>query len=221
MKAKRRPLTEPEHAAQRRLNAVWNRKKAALELTQESAARWMGITQGAVGHYLNGKIPLNVEAVLAFATLLGESPVALAPEIVGRYAGAMSMQSGEGAAIEARYHAAGPDHRHLIADVAELGEADVLAVRELFSVARGSGEALADVVREQRAAYLPEADLAALRNLDHLGPDDRAAVHRVLALIGQCHPPPMEIPTSTEPKQNSTARVTGRLTNKKAIDRTG
>jgi transcriptional regulator with XRE-family HTH domain len=72
---KRRELTAREKAAQKNLFKLWTEKKGELGLTQESAADRMGFkTQGAVNQYLNGKIPLNTDAVIKFSTLLGVDP---------------------------------------------------------------------------------------------------------------------------------------------------
>lgn len=69
---RRRELTPREKAAQQNLFRIWSNKKEELGLTQENAAEQMGFkTQGAVNQYLNGKIPLNTDAVLKFAMLLG------------------------------------------------------------------------------------------------------------------------------------------------------
>lgn len=183
--AKRRQLNEHEEAVRRRISDVWQRKKKALGLTQESAARWIGSTQAAVSNYLNGHIPFNAEAVLQFAVLLKETPLSLAPEIMGRYAAALTAHDPEGAVIEARYHAAGHDQQILLEEVSEMPPPDIRAMLDLIGKARGSGEAVAAIVREQRAPYLSEPELNALRALESLDPADREAVRRVLVLIGR------------------------------------
>ncbi|WP_348720347.1 XRE family transcriptional regulator [uncultured Alcanivorax sp.] len=69
--SKRRELTPEELEWAARLKAEWNALKGELSLTQEIAATKMEITQGAVGQYLNGRIPLNDSAAMKFADLLG------------------------------------------------------------------------------------------------------------------------------------------------------
>ena len=69
--SKRRELTPDELEWAARLKAEWNALKGELGLTQEIAATRMEITQGAVGQYLNGRIPLNDSAAMKFADLLG------------------------------------------------------------------------------------------------------------------------------------------------------
>jgi transcriptional regulator with XRE-family HTH domain len=73
-KIKRRELSDRHKAAQQNLFRIWSTKKKLLGLTQESAAGKLGLTQGAVFQYLNGKIPLNTDAVLAFSALLQVDP---------------------------------------------------------------------------------------------------------------------------------------------------
>lgn len=68
-------------AAARRLRSIWDKRRTELELTQEKAADLLGWTQGAVSHYLNGKIPLGLPAVFKWAALLRTSPYAIRPEI--------------------------------------------------------------------------------------------------------------------------------------------
>ena len=70
-----RQLNNKELADAKLLKAWWSASKRDLDLTQEKAGALMGgITQGAVGQYLNGIIPLNVEAKLSFAKILKVAP---------------------------------------------------------------------------------------------------------------------------------------------------
>lgn len=79
----RRSLTDAELEAQQNLRGIWNEKKKQLKLTQESAAHEMGFkTQGAVSHYINGLIPLNLSAILSFAKLLQVSPAEISTKLV-------------------------------------------------------------------------------------------------------------------------------------------
>lgn len=78
----RKPITRENAEAASRLRAIWNEKKRELHLTQERAAEVLGFsTQGAVSQYLNGKAPLNTDATLKFARLLGVSPADIRPEL--------------------------------------------------------------------------------------------------------------------------------------------
>jgi predicted transcriptional regulator len=67
----RRQLTAQEDAERERLRRIWDAKKDELHLTQSKAAKVLGYTnQTAVSQYLNGHIPLNLEAAVKFCTLL-------------------------------------------------------------------------------------------------------------------------------------------------------
>lgn len=78
---KRRPLTAREKIAQQNLRAIWNAKKKGLELTQERAAHQLGwSSQGTVGQYLLGRVPLNTDALLKFAKLLQVKPTDIDPD---------------------------------------------------------------------------------------------------------------------------------------------
>ena len=55
-----------------KLRSVWDSKKKDLGLTQDRAADKLGYqSQASVSQYLNGDIPLNLQAAIGFARLLG------------------------------------------------------------------------------------------------------------------------------------------------------
>jgi transcriptional regulator with XRE-family HTH domain len=67
----RRLLTKDETGDKERLKKVWEQKKLELNLSQQSVAKAFGITnQTAISQYLNGRIPLNLEAALKFSKVL-------------------------------------------------------------------------------------------------------------------------------------------------------
>lgn len=70
---KQTPLTEADWRAQARLKALWD-KRPAPKITQEAAGAIMGISQGAVGHYLHGRVALGATAVVKFAAILRCDP---------------------------------------------------------------------------------------------------------------------------------------------------
>jgi len=73
--AERRPLTAEEKLWAENLSKIWHAKKKGLGLTQQKAAEIAGwSSQGSVTQYINGKIPLNTDAKIAFAKML-EVPV--------------------------------------------------------------------------------------------------------------------------------------------------
>ncbi len=65
------PLTPDQQADALRLKNVYESRKAALGITQDSLAAACGWeSQGTVSQYMNGKIPLNLDAALKFAVAL-------------------------------------------------------------------------------------------------------------------------------------------------------
>jgi len=79
--AKKKPLTDSDKANAARLKSIWMLKKNELGLTQEKAAHIMGFgSQGAVSHYLNGIIALNVSAILKFSSMLEVDPLEISTD---------------------------------------------------------------------------------------------------------------------------------------------
>lgn len=66
----KRQLTTEQLADSRRLKALYESKKKELGITQQSIADILNISQGAVGHYLNGRNALNLQTASVFATQL-------------------------------------------------------------------------------------------------------------------------------------------------------
>lgn len=71
MEKKSRLTTEQLDDAMR-LKALYESKKKELGITQADIANELDISQGAVGHYLNGRNPLNLPVAAVFAKLLRE-----------------------------------------------------------------------------------------------------------------------------------------------------
>ncbi|ARJ43424.1 LexA family transcriptional repressor [Pantoea alhagi] len=67
---KKKPLTTEQLEDAKRLKALYESKKKMLGITQYTIADELGISQGAVGHYLNGRIGLNVPIASGFAKIL-------------------------------------------------------------------------------------------------------------------------------------------------------
>lgn len=77
-------MTPADKAAAKRLMAIWNAKHRGLDLTQQRAGQLLGdISQGAVGHYLHGRMPLGLGAVQKFAGLLGVDPRSIRDDLPG------------------------------------------------------------------------------------------------------------------------------------------
>lgn len=87
--AKKIPLTPAQKADAERLKAIYHAKARSLGLTQDLIADELGITQGGVSHYLNGKNALNTKVAATFARLLrvsvGDFSPSLEAEIDSHY----------------------------------------------------------------------------------------------------------------------------------------
>lgn len=70
---KKKTITPAQLADAQRLKAIYEAKKKELGVTQQSIADALDISQGAVGHYLNGRNALNTSVAAVFAKLLGVS----------------------------------------------------------------------------------------------------------------------------------------------------
>jgi len=82
-------LTTEQLEDAKRLKALYESKKKQLNVTQYTIADDIGISQGAVGHYMNGRIALNVPMVTAFARILQVQASDISPSLareVSKYA---------------------------------------------------------------------------------------------------------------------------------------
>lgn len=82
-------LTTEQLEDAKRLKALYESKKKQLNVTQYTIADDIGISQGAVGHYMNGRIALNVPMVTAFAKILQVKASDISPSLareVSKYA---------------------------------------------------------------------------------------------------------------------------------------
>lgn len=81
MNARRRKLTPEEEADAHRLQKEWARKKKD-GMTQEAVSAMCGWeSQSAFSQYLNGVIPLNLEAVLRIARAIEVVPSDISPRL--------------------------------------------------------------------------------------------------------------------------------------------
>ena len=131
MTGKTTPLTADQKKAAERIRATWLRKKEQLGLTQERAAGSVGWSQGMFNHYIHGRKALNTEAVLRFATILDEDPVALAPEILEPFAEVFGSRAGV-AEKRGSYSALKEDERRLLDCYRKLGASRKKAVMALI-----------------------------------------------------------------------------------------
>lgn len=68
---KKRPLSEEELAECAALKAIYLANKDRLGLTQEKVGELLGMNQGSLSHYLNGRNALNMEFAAKVAKILG------------------------------------------------------------------------------------------------------------------------------------------------------
>ncbi|WP_449575974.1 LexA family protein [Lelliottia nimipressuralis] len=78
---KKKILTPAQVADSQRLKALYEAKKKELGITQQSIADALDISQGGVGHYLNGRNALNTAVASVFARLLGVSVADFSPSL--------------------------------------------------------------------------------------------------------------------------------------------
>lgn len=74
-------MTDSEKLWAANLKAVWKARKSELGLNQERAADIFGCTQSGISQYLNGRIPLNTDAIYKFAKMLDVPPHTINPKI--------------------------------------------------------------------------------------------------------------------------------------------
>lgn len=114
------PLTPEQLADAARLKhlfAAWQKSRRAAKQpsSQEAATDLLGFNQSSLSQYVNGRIPLNIDAATKFAALLGCSIAEFSPDLAaqaGRYSlaaaapipasdpfidGARPVRAGEGA----------------------------------------------------------------------------------------------------------------------------
>lgn len=79
----RRELTENEKKASKRLTKAFKEAQAKdPSLTQVELGGRIGMTQSGVGHYLNGRVPLNLDALFSLSSALKTNPAHIFPEMV-------------------------------------------------------------------------------------------------------------------------------------------
>lgn len=78
---KKKDLTPAQTEAAQCLKSLYEAKKKRLGITQQSIADELDITQGAVGHYLNGRNALNPAVAAVFARMLQVSVEDFSPAL--------------------------------------------------------------------------------------------------------------------------------------------
>jgi phage repressor protein C with HTH and peptisase S24 domain len=110
MKAKRRELTSEERAEAMRLKGVWEAYKHSHKgATQEWLGKESGLGgQSVIAQYLNGVIPMNLEALLALCGPIQGKPEEISPRLTksidffyrsGDRVGVIEMKTASGAGL--------------------------------------------------------------------------------------------------------------------------
>jgi phage repressor protein C with HTH and peptisase S24 domain len=97
------PLTPEQLAEAAKVKSLFvgwqqRRREAREPASQEAASELLGFNQSALSQYLNGKIPLNIEAATRFATLIGCAVADFSPSLAQQVENYMSRlsQNGQG-----------------------------------------------------------------------------------------------------------------------------
>lgn len=115
---RKRELTAEELACAARLKAIFLTKKSqGLIENQTRLGEKVGISQSAVGQYLNGEIPLNLEAMLKFSAALGVAVTDIDPD-----AATLSLSKDEQLLLNA-YRSYGRAGKEALLRVAEMAPA--------------------------------------------------------------------------------------------------
>lgn len=91
---KKKILTPTQILEAQRLKAIYEAKKKELGVTQQSIADALEISQGGVGHYLNGRNALNASVAAVFAKKLGVDVAEFSPSLSKEIAEMSAAASG-------------------------------------------------------------------------------------------------------------------------------
>jgi len=138
-----KPLSPEQKADANRLRAVWDDFKAAhSHATQEWLADQCGWkTQGAVNQYLLGKIPLNLPALIKFASALRVAPAEISPSLAAPLGDAAAALAPQAAA------AASPGVARLMAALDGLSDDEIASVAKALETLRRPTAAQAQVMK--------------------------------------------------------------------------
>lgn len=78
---RKKQLSPEQRKEADKLREIYYSKKATLKYSQEDVAAELGVSQGAVSHYLNGKNPLNPRAASAFSKIIQEPISRFSPRL--------------------------------------------------------------------------------------------------------------------------------------------
>lgn len=90
----RKTITAENLAEARKLKSLFQESSRRKGLTQAQMAIELGISQGAVSHYLNGKNALNLRAAVAFSRCIGCPVGDFSPRLAQELGSAAVNQNG-------------------------------------------------------------------------------------------------------------------------------
>lgn len=82
---RKKPLTAAQLTACHNLKRIWEAKAVALGLTQESAAGSLGVTQGAVGNMLHGRLAISLKSLTRWTAILQVPASEIDPVLAKKY----------------------------------------------------------------------------------------------------------------------------------------
>lgn len=109
-KDRKKPLSAEQAAACRRLRKLWDARRDELGLTQDKAAEALGVTQGAVGNMLNGRLAISLRALAIWGRLLKAKPSEINPQFAKHFLGADDHTDADWVDITARKQAVALGH---------------------------------------------------------------------------------------------------------------
>jgi hypothetical protein len=132
MGKKRRELSEEEHAEAGRLKLAFEKaKKNKPELSQAVLADLVGwANQSAISQYLNGHIPLNIEALMRICPHIDADPYGISPRL-------MRIMDGSGASYTPpapSKYVANPYVKKLIQHLERMDQAGILSKNAIFAI---------------------------------------------------------------------------------------
>ena len=105
-----RNMTPRKQSAALKAKALWLDKKSAEGVTQDDANLALGWSNSLFGQYINGRVPMGVEAIVKIAGFLGVKPWDIDP------------------GLRDAYHDAGPNPNSFKEMVAQLDDKQIIRV---------------------------------------------------------------------------------------------
>jgi phage repressor protein C with HTH and peptisase S24 domain len=163
---RKKPLTYEQAAACRRLRKLWDARRRELQLTQDKAAEAVGVTQGAIGNQLNGRLAVSLRALSKWSKLLRVNPSEIDPVLAKQLVIADDTREAEWVDITARKQAVALGHGAEVDEWAETRKLkfriDSLRKKGLFpgklEIYYGAGDSMEPRIRDGDALLYDTGD---------------------------------------------------------------